>query len=325
MARIRSLKPEAFTSETLAGCSVAARWTFAGLWTYVDDDGRGRANAGLIKAAVWPLDEDVSPKQVGQILDELEACRLICRYEVDGKSYLHVVNFTEHQHPNRPLPSKLPACSRRAHGGLTEHAVSPPNNGPGGAAADVPAGTEVKAGAETLKTGRTAKKPAGQSTLTEDSVSIQGASTAKSSSTPPTPLRNEQGEGVGDVGGEGVPPTAGADKPHRRPGTNAGDIVAAYVDGAVVAGLPRPDESLRKRVGKQAGEILGRGQVTFDTLLTAARNAGAVGWNDLAVQLQRDAAKTASNGSGPPREATTTQRVQSALSRAARYEQEEGS
>ena len=125
MARIRSIKPEAFTSETLAACSVPSRWTFAGLWCYVDDDGRGRANAGLVKAAVWPLDEDVAAKDISGHLDELECARLICRYEVDGKSYLHVVNFSEHQHPNRPVASKLPACSRRTHGGLTEGAVSP--------------------------------------------------------------------------------------------------------------------------------------------------------------------------------------------------------
>ena len=80
---------------------------------------------GLVKAAVWPLDEDISVKHVEQFLDELEAARLLCRYEVDGKGYLHVVNFGEHQHPNRPVDSKLPACSRRTHGGLSERAVSP--------------------------------------------------------------------------------------------------------------------------------------------------------------------------------------------------------
>lgn len=100
-----------------------------------------------------------------------------------------------------------------------------------------------------------------------------------------------------------VPPTAGAGKPRaRRPAKpratapNAGEVVAAYVDGALAATLPRPDESLRKRVGKQAGEIMARGTATFDALLTAAWNMGAIGWNDLAVQLQRDAA--AAKGSG---------------------------
>jgi len=220
VARIRSIKPEAFTSETLAGQSVHARWTFAGLWTYVDDDGRGRANAGLIKAAVWPLDDDVTPKHVDAILDELEDAYLICRYEVDGKGYLHVVNFDEHQHPNRPVPSKLPACTRRTHGGLTASSVSPHPKGPAGSAAAGSAPSEVKSPPEAAQTA----KVAGQQALSEDAVRTHGVGTTKSSSTPPTPLRNELGEVDGD--GVGVPPTAGGTSV---PPT-AQTILASFID-----------------------------------------------------------------------------------------------
>lgn len=121
----------------------------------------------------------------------------------------------------------------------------------------------------------------------------EGFAGAQANTTPDTEevLRTSQAD-------PDVPPTAGAKKPrrarHREP-TNAGDVVAAYVEGAVAAGLPRPDESLRKRVGKQAGDILARGETPIDVLMTAARNSGAGGWNDLAVQVQRDAA--AKNGS----------------------------
>jgi hypothetical protein len=70
---------------------------------------------------------------------------------------------------------------------------------------------------------------------------------------------------------------------------NAGLIVGEYVRGATEAGMPPPDESLRKRVGKQAGAMLRSHDP--QALATAAYNAGAGGWNDLAVQLQRDAAQ----------------------------------
>ncbi len=126
MARIRSIKPEAFTSETLSAVSRAARWTFAGLWTYCDDEGRGRGDPRLIKAALYPLDDDVSVDDVVSDLDELEAVGVLCRYEHGGRAYLHVTNFFEHQHPNRPVASKLPECSRSTHGGLTEDSVSAP-------------------------------------------------------------------------------------------------------------------------------------------------------------------------------------------------------
>ena len=213
MARIRSIKPEAFTSETLAALPVLVRWTFAGLWTYADDDGRGRSNVGLIKAAVWPLDDDVTPVAIGGFLDQLEEARLICRYEVDGKAYLHVVNFSEHQHPNRPLQSKLPACSRRTHGGLTASSVSAHPNGTAGDVAVGPAKSEASGS----KSGPESLEAAGQGALTEDAVSRAGARTAKPSGIPPTPLRNEQGE-VGGVGvGDGVQQPAAAAANESRP------------------------------------------------------------------------------------------------------------
>ena len=213
MPRIRSIKPEAFTSETLAALPVLVRWTFAGLWTYADDDGRAKANIGLIKAAVWPLDDDVTTAHIGRFLDQLEAAGLICRYEVDGKAYLHVVNFSEHQHPNRPVPSKLPACSRRTHGGLSAGSVGPHPSGPGGSSEAVQRddrrnGTSRAA----LEAGN-----AGQDTFTEHAVSPHGALNPNSSTMPPTPLRNEQGEGDGEGDGVQQASPAAANESRREP------------------------------------------------------------------------------------------------------------
>lgn len=171
MARIRSIKPEAFTSETLSGCSVAARWTFAGLWTVCDDDGRARSDPRLIKGAIWPLDDDVTAKDVAAMLDELESAGLICRYEAQGKGYLHAVNFTEHQKPNRPTPSKLPACCKPVHGGLSEDS-------------------------------RRTQANSAQPPLTDDSVSDHGALNPTSFTNTPTPLLSPT-TGVGEVDGEG--------------------------------------------------------------------------------------------------------------------------
>lgn len=99
------------------------------------------------------------------------------------------------------------------------------------------------------------------------------------------PLRGSQTE---------IPPSAGADEPRRA--VNPGDVVKSYVDGAKAGRQPRPAESLRKRVGKQAGSLLADKQITADQVLTAAYNMGAGGWADLAVQLQRDAANGKPNG-----------------------------
>lgn len=107
MARIRTIKPGAFSSESLCAVSVDARWHFAGLWTYCDDEGRGKANPRLIKAAVWPLDDDKTPAEVERLNNELEREGMLRRYVVDGVDYIQVINWS-HQKISHPTPSVLP-------------------------------------------------------------------------------------------------------------------------------------------------------------------------------------------------------------------------
>lgn len=109
MARIRTLKPQFFLSETLASLPHRdARLTFAGLWTHCDDEGRCIDNPRLIKGALWMLDDDVTPEVVDDHLTWLEERALILRYRVAGKRLVQVTNWREHQPINRPTPSKLP-------------------------------------------------------------------------------------------------------------------------------------------------------------------------------------------------------------------------
>lgn len=280
MARIRSVKPEAFTSETLARCSVPARWTFAGLWCYVDDEGRGRSNAGLIKAAVWPLDDDVTVKHVASYLDELEAERLICRYEVDGKAYLHVVNFGEHQHPNRPSPSSQPACSRRTHGGLSEPSTHPHSGAlsePSALviAANSPNGTQQAAAED---------KTAGQTVLTASSVSTHGGRKAKSSSTPPTPTVVDTGVGVGVGDGKQQASPAAAAEPaaalspeqRSRPITDAYYAAQPMCKWAAINGIVR----LAIKSGKYADDDIRA------ALLRMAEDSQTVTVESLRIELE---------------------------------------
>ncbi|MFI7125941.1 hypothetical protein ACIBQ1_09625 [Nonomuraea sp. NPDC050153] len=102
-----------------------------------------------------------------------------------------------------------------------------------------------------------------------------------------------------------LPPSAATAPPRRDPAKpiNAGDVIAAYMDGAKEAKLPPPAESLRSRVGKQARALLADKNTDHEALLVAARNMGAGGWQDLAVQMQRDAAAardSPSNGKYAP-------------------------
>lgn len=107
MARIRSIKPEFFTSLTIADLTPEQRITFIGLWTHADDEGRCVDDARLIKAAIWPLD-DRTAADIETDLGVLSESSLILRYTLNRKRYLVVRSWAEHQRINRPTPSKLP-------------------------------------------------------------------------------------------------------------------------------------------------------------------------------------------------------------------------
>lgn len=131
MARIRTIKPEFFTSLRVAELKPVVRLTFIGLWTHVDDEGRCVDDARLVKAAVSPLERTVAAIEAD--LKCLVRHGLVHRYEVAGRGYLQVVGWAEHQRINRPTKSKFPAPDGvRPHVVLTEPSLSPhPRKGTG--------------------------------------------------------------------------------------------------------------------------------------------------------------------------------------------------
>lgn len=107
MPRIRSIKPGFFRSEDVSVLPLRARLTWIGLWTHCDDAGRTKDNVRLIKGDVWPLD-DVSLRDIEEDLTTLAAHGRIVRYEVDGKRYLEITNWSDHQAIQKPTASKIP-------------------------------------------------------------------------------------------------------------------------------------------------------------------------------------------------------------------------
>jgi hypothetical protein len=107
VARIRTVKPEYWSSEQVMSVSRNSRLLFIGLWNFVDDAGRCVDSAKTVKAQVFPGDDDVSSENVRGMLDELSSKDLILKYEVDGRAYLQVTGW-HHQKIDRPRPSKHP-------------------------------------------------------------------------------------------------------------------------------------------------------------------------------------------------------------------------
>lgn len=106
MARIRSIKPEFWSSEQVMECSTNARLLFIGLWNFCDDAGRMTLSPKRIKAQVFSSD-DVTAEDVRRLIDELSSNDLLHLYEVEGKEFLQVTGW-HHQKIDRPQKSQLP-------------------------------------------------------------------------------------------------------------------------------------------------------------------------------------------------------------------------
>lgn len=96
MAKARILRADFFRSRSLSRCTRDARTTFQGLWIEADDAGRGLADPRILKGAIWPLDDDITPDMVEAHLWELEAEHIVL-YEVDGERYFQVLSWEKHQ------------------------------------------------------------------------------------------------------------------------------------------------------------------------------------------------------------------------------------
>lgn len=107
MARIRSIKPDFWTSEQVMECSPIARLMFIGIWNFADDHGRSPASPKTIKAQIFPAD-NIDTTNVRGMLDELSSNGLIQLYEVDGKEFLFVTGW-RHQKIDKRQPAKYPA------------------------------------------------------------------------------------------------------------------------------------------------------------------------------------------------------------------------
>ena len=108
MARIRTIKPEFPQSEGMGRVSRDARLLFVMLWTLCDDVGRTRASPRMLASLLFPYDDDAQSLTDGW-LTELEREKCVQRYQIDGNNYIQVLNWTKHQHIDRPSKPKFPA------------------------------------------------------------------------------------------------------------------------------------------------------------------------------------------------------------------------
>ncbi|MEU9159641.1 hypothetical protein AB0D29_05050 [Streptomyces sp. NPDC048424] len=245
MARIRTIKPEAFSSESLAAVSITAERTFFGLLTQADDHGRFRDQSAVIAGLLWSLRPEHGPIEVEDDLTQLAGNELICRYEgEDGKRYLHIVTFSKHQKVNRPSGVRHPNCpyhdggrvplaSPLARGGLREASVH--HQGPSPELAPTAPPTSL------------IPVSAGQGSFNEPSGKQHGEMREPA----PSPHGPDLGPRIMDLGS----PLGGASAPAPPPTVTTQHLVGEY---AAACGK-RPPESVLGHVGREISKLLREG------------------------------------------------------------------
>ncbi|MFF4362931.1 hypothetical protein ACFY1U_35035 [Streptomyces sp. NPDC001351] len=246
MARIRTIKPEAFASESLAEVSIAAERTFFGLLTQADDHGRFRDQPAVLAGLLWSLRPEHGPVEVEDDLTQLAAAHLICRYEGDdGKRYLHIVTWRQHQRVNRPSGVRFPACptheveqrdedAPQTHGAVTEASVkahgalSEPSRSP-------------------HETSVNREKP-GQGAFSEPSRSPHGGLSEPS----PSPHGPDLGPRNLDLGTTSPSGSAGAPAPET---VSTQQLIAEYA----AACTHRPPSGVLGHLGRETAKLLAEG------------------------------------------------------------------
>lgn len=105
MARIRTIKPEFFTSEDIVSLSPLARLFYIGLWCEADREGKLTWKPFTLKLRYLPADQ----VDINDIAGELINSGLLFTYEVDNDSYAIIPKFLKHQVINmKEAQSKIP-------------------------------------------------------------------------------------------------------------------------------------------------------------------------------------------------------------------------
>lgn len=248
MPRIRTIKPEFWSSPSIKGMDPWARLLFIAMWNWADDYGRGRANVRELASFAFPWDDDpVAPdtKEIPRLLTEISSRCGVVFYEVSGRRYYAIPTWDEHQRTERRAVSRLPAPDQQKQGGKEMPTI----------ATELPPHSEGSTvlGSRNRGTGEQGNPPSG------------GARER-------TPARRTREVAPADESPE--------------PGTvSAADVVRAWVDAANSNEF-KPTAGMRNQVGKLGKELLADGNDPF-RVIAAAEAAGRAGYATIDRELAK--------------------------------------
>lgn len=109
MARNRIIKPEFWLDDEIAkNMDAWGRLFYIGLWNHVEDSGIIPWNSARLKVMIFPWDDDITEAHLDYYINQLIQLGKIIPYEANGKAYLWLKRFLDHQKIDKPSRSKYP-------------------------------------------------------------------------------------------------------------------------------------------------------------------------------------------------------------------------
>ena len=111
MPRIRTIKPQFWSSPRVKGTSPWARLLFIAMWNYADDWGRAEWTPRGLLGFAFPHDAELPctdaafPSLCKEVADNFD----VVFYTVHGRHYYQVMGFEEHQRTERRAKTNCPA------------------------------------------------------------------------------------------------------------------------------------------------------------------------------------------------------------------------
>lgn len=109
MARIRTIKPDFWTDGTMIGLSFEARLFYIGTWNFtLCDRGHLPDDPMGLRLRIFPGDDVDAVKVIDELMTAGRIVRLIAE---DGRTFLYIPRFGDHQKVDARWNSRCPACT----------------------------------------------------------------------------------------------------------------------------------------------------------------------------------------------------------------------
>ena len=111
MARIRTIKPDFWTDGNMVRLSPFARLLYIGMWNFtLCDHGHVADDAMKLKLQILPMDNVDIEALLGEIMAQGRVTRIV---SPEGRTYLHVTRFEDHQKIDPRWKTRCPACAQK--------------------------------------------------------------------------------------------------------------------------------------------------------------------------------------------------------------------